>query len=108
MSYHIMQCLQKYDNILRPLKDLHWLKKSTKGQFKVGYTHGQVHVGHNSLISGGPGDNFTQLHPSGQPLWDCYPPSDVPHPCVTRGPSALWVQRLWNSSSEVIYAIQTL
>ena len=35
MSWHIMQCLQKYNHISRPLKDLHWLKVPQRINFKL-------------------------------------------------------------------------
>ena len=35
MSCCIMQCLQKYGHILRPLKDLHWLKVPQRFNFKL-------------------------------------------------------------------------
>ena len=35
MSCHIMQCLQKYNHILRPLKDLHWVKVLLRIDFKL-------------------------------------------------------------------------
>ena len=35
MSCHIVQCLWKYDHILRPMKDLHWLNVPQRIDFKL-------------------------------------------------------------------------